>query len=218
MTVIKVGTRPSKLAIKQVEEISALLPSVQFKVFKIETKGDKDKKIPLSEVDGTDFFTSEIEQALLNRWIDAAIHSAKDLNANLTDERLAVVAVTSGLSVLECLVSRGGIKLDQLPLGAVVGTSSAKRKEAITRFRPDLIVKEIRGDIDERLKQLDDGKFDTLIMAHAALIRLGYQHRIAQVIPREIIEPHPLQGKLSVQILRDRHDLIQLFKELTNAN
>jgi hydroxymethylbilane synthase len=101
--------------------------------------------------------------------------------------------------------------LDKLPYGASVGTSSRKRKVAVTYFRPDLTVKDIRGNIGERLKQLDDGKFDAVIIAHAALIRLGLEYRITQIVPKEIMEPHPLQGSLAVQVRRDRKDLIRIF-------
>ena len=104
--------------------------------------------------------------------------------------------------------------MEKLPLGACVGTSSRKRRKALMNFRPDLDVKDIRGDIDERLAQLDSGKFDAIIVAHAALIRLGYEDRIAEIIPREIMEPHPLQGSLAVQIRRDRDDLSAIFRSL----
>ncbi|MCG2705223.1 MAG: hydroxymethylbilane synthase, partial [Candidatus Omnitrophica bacterium] len=118
------------------------------------------------------------------------------------------------ISPLECLVSRGNLSLNELPPGARVGTSSLKRKESLLRFRNDLVVEGIRGNIDERLAQLDSARYDAIIIAHAALIRLGYEQRIAQIIPREIIEPHPLQGRLCVQIRRDRCDLSDIFGSL----
>ncbi|MDO8536241.1 MAG: hydroxymethylbilane synthase [Candidatus Omnitrophota bacterium] len=213
MMTVRVGSRPSSLAIKQVEEIGSRMRSVNFEVVRIETAGDRDKTTPLSEIKKSDFFSGDIEQALLSGSIDAGIHSAKDLGDNIP-AGLTIAAITSSLSSFECLVSRGGLSLKDLPRGAVVGTSSAKRKEAIARFRPDLVTKDLRGEIDERLKQLDENKFDALIIAHAALIRLGYEHRIAQVIPKEIMEPHPLQGALAVEVRQNDLELIKLFSDL----
>jgi len=210
MPTLKVGSRPSPLAIKQVEEIESLLPSVRFEVIKIETRGDKDKASSLAGREDSDFFTREIEEALLDGRIDAAVHSAKDLES-VMPRGLCIAATTRSISHFECLVSKNGHTLEELPVGAVVGTSSRKRKEAMLRFRPDLIMKDIRGNIDDRLKQLDSGNFDAVIIAHAALIRLRLGERIAQIIPKETVEPHPLQGRLAIQICKDREDLKKIF-------
>lgn len=209
----KAGTRPSPLALKQVEEIQKRLPGIGLETVAIHTRGDRDKASSLWNEQETDFFTREIESALLDRSIDMAIHSAKDLEADMPDG-LVIAAITSSLSPFECLVSGGNLSLRNLKHGAIVGTSSRKRKEAINRFRPDLVVKDIRGNIDERLKQLDDGKFDAIIVAHAALIRLGLRHRIAEIISKEMMEPHPLQGRLAIQIRKDRQDLFNIFRSL----
>ena len=209
--IIKVGTRPSPLALKQVDEIQKRLPWLRLEPIIIKTRGDKDKTFSLWREEDTDFFTREIERALLNRSIDIAVHSAKDLEADMP-EGLVIAAMTSTLSSFECLVSRDSISLKKLRLNAIVGTSSRKRKEAINRFRPDLVVKNIRGNIDERLEQLDSEKFDAIIVAHAALIRLGLEHRITEIIPRQIMDPHPLQGSLAVQVCSDREDLLRIFR------
>ncbi|MFH0840207.1 MAG: hydroxymethylbilane synthase [Candidatus Omnitrophota bacterium] len=211
--VIRIGTRPSPLAKKQAEEIAKRIPQFRVNIAAIETKGDLDKQTPLFSREDSDLFTREIEEALLRGDIDAAVHSAKDLESNIPSG-LVIAAMTRSISPSECLVSRGNLSLSELPPGARVGTSSLKRKESLLRFRKDLVVEGIRGNIDERLAQLDKGKYDAIIVAHAALIRLGYEHRIAQVIPREIIEPHPLQGRLAIQIRRNRYDLLDIFKKL----
>ena len=210
---IKVGVRPSKLALKQAEEVQELLPWLQMEVISIETAGDKDKKAPLLDHEESDFFTCEIEQALIDRKIDAAVHSAKDLEKNMP-EALAIAALTRSISQLESLVSKGNRALWNLERSAIVGTSSSKRKEAVLRFRPDLVVKDIRGNIEERLSQLDKGDFDAVIIAHAALLRLGFGYRISQIIPEDIITPHPLQGRLAVQIRKDRVDLFEIFRRI----
>jgi hydroxymethylbilane synthase len=213
MATIRIGTRPSPLAVKQAEEIISLLPAGNFEIVKIETSGDKDKITSLSHAEGSDFFTREIEDALLSGEIDAAVHSAKDIEENIP-EALAIAATTPSVSPYECLVSRNGLSLAGLPEDAVVGTSSRARKEALKAFRPDLKVKDIRGDIGERLKQLDEGIFDAIIVAHAALIRLALEDRIAEIISEKIMRPHPLQGRLAVQIRADRKDLANIFEVL----
>lgn len=210
---MKIGTRPSKLAVRQAQEIKDLLPSVNVKIVTIQTKGDIDKKTPLSGMIDGDFFTKELEGALLSGRIDAAVHSAKDVEEN-TPGGLIIAFMTESISQYECLVSRKGCSLKDLPGGAIVGTSSAKRKDAVLRYRSDLVVEDIRGDIEERLARLDRGDFDAIIVAHAALIRLGLGYRINQIIPEDIIEPHPLQGRLAVQIRKDRKDLVKIFRSI----
>lgn len=213
---VKIGIRPSALAFKQAEEIARLLPLIDFEVIRIETKGDKDKTTPLPNLEGTDFFTREIEEALVNGSIDAAVHSAKDLEET-QPKGLVIAAMTRAASPYDCLVSKNGRCLKDLPAGSTIGTSSAKRKIAVLKFRPDLIVKDIRGNIDERLAKLDRGEFDAVIVAHAALIRLRLEDRIAEIIPKEIIEPHPYQGSLAIQVRDDRDDLIKLFGSINGA-
>lgn len=210
---IKIGARPSRLALKQVEEVCARLPRFRIEVVTIQTRGDKDKTSSLSDKENSDFFTREIEQALLDGFIDVAIHSAKDLEEKIP-QGLVIAAITSSISTFECLVSRGSVALKKLPSGARVGTSSQKRKQALVNFRPDLIVKDIRGNIEERLAQLDNGTFDAIIVAHAALIRLGYEDRIAEIIPKEIMEPHPLQGALAIEVREDDEEIAALFSKL----
>lgn len=211
MLTLRVGTRPSPLAVKQAVEINSLLPSVHFEIVKMDTEGDRNKTTPLDKMEGTDFFTRDIEEALLEGNIDAAVHSAKDLEAVIPDG-LVIAATTRSVSPYDCLVSRSHYRLNTLPAGSIVGTSSRNRKEAILKYRKDLLVKDIRGNTGERLEQLDRGKFDAIIVAHAALIRSGYENRFFEVIPEEIIKPHPLQGRLAVQVRKDRQDLLNLFR------
>jgi len=207
------GTRPSRLAIKQGEEIKRLFPEVEFKDFLIQTQGDQDKLTVFTEIEGSDFFTRQLEEALLRGGIDVAVHSAKDLEENMP-AGLVIAAITRTISPYECLVSRKTQDLDQLKPGALVGTSSSKRKEALLRYRQDLKVGDLRGTIEERLAQLDEGKFDALVMAHAALMRLGYASRISQIIPAQVIAPHPLQGALAIQVRADDRELIRLFSKV----
>ncbi len=210
---IRAGTRPSKLALLQVNEIKKLMPQVSFEVVIISTKGDKDKKTPLSLCEGGDFFTYEIDKALAGGDIDIAIHSAKDLKVPLL-EGLVPAAITDSISPYDCLVSAKGQTLDTLKKGAVIGISSKNRTESILRYRSDLVTKAIRGNVDERIDKLDKGYFDAIIVAHCALIRLGLEQRIAQIIPTSIIKSHPSQGALAVVIRKKDKELKKLFKTL----
>jgi hydroxymethylbilane synthase len=203
------------LALKQVEEVESKVREIKLQPVIIHTKGDKDKVTPLTLLEKTDFFTYEIEQALLRGEIDAAVHSAKDLEDNMPKE-LIVAAITRSISRFDCLVSQKGYTFDTLPEKAIVGTSSNNRREGVLRYRDDLTVRDIRGNIDERLNQLDRGDFDAVIVAQAALVRLGYYGIKARIIPFSIIEPHPLQGSLVVQVHGKRKDLRKIFRK-TNA-
>lgn len=210
---IRIGSRPSRLAMLQVQEIMDRLPGVGYKIIVVETEGDRDKTTPLSGREAADFFTYDIEKALLGGEIDAAVHSAKDLE-EAPPAGLVIAAMTGSISPPECLVSRNNLGLKELPPGAIVGTSSRKRKAALAGIRKDLIMKDIRGNVDERISQLDRGVFDAIIVAHAALLRLGYEDRVTEIIPPHVIEPHPLQGRLAVQVRGDRADLIELFGDI----
>lgn len=208
---IIVGIRPSLLAYKQFAEVQGRQPHLSMKAVLIRTSGDKDKVTPLTSTDNEKFFTDEIEQALLDGSIDAAIHSAKDLEENIPED-LMVIAITKSISPYDCLVASGRRTLDSLEKGSRIGTSSLARKEGIKKYRRDLVVKDIRGNVDDRLRQLYCGKFEAIIVAHAALIRLGFAQKISQLISPSIIQPHPLQGRLAVQIRRDRKDLREAFE------
>jgi len=210
---IRAGTRPSSLALRQAEEIKQRFKDISFDLVRIKTKGDKDKITSLTLEENSNFFTYELQEALLNKEIDMAIHSAKDLEEDMPPE-LIIAATTKSINEFDCLVSRGNFTLDTLPVNSRIGTSSINRRKGITNYRKDLVCKDIRGNIEERLAQLDRGNFDAIIVAYAALIRLGLEALKLQIIPFEIIKPHPLQGRLAIQVLRERKDLVNIFKEL----
>ena len=217
---LKVGTRPSPLAVIQTREaIDFLYRSgidAEMDVVLIASDGDLDKTTPFANIEGSDFFTRQLEEALRRGEIDIAVHSAKDLE-DAPPMDLTTAVLTPSLSPHECLVVRKAATLRTLPVGSILGTSSQKRAEAIRRFRPDLRIKDIRGTIQERVAQLDSGDYDALIMAHAALIRLGLEQRIAEIIPPEIIPPHPLQGRLALQVRSSDEKLIRLLSPLATV-
>ncbi|MCG8430021.1 MAG: hydroxymethylbilane synthase [Candidatus Omnitrophica bacterium] len=214
-TRLRVGVRPSLLAHKQAQEAAEMFPGLHFDVVCIETQGDKDKHTPLESLEGSDFFTREINEALRREEIDASVHSAKDLEVPFPDD-LEVVLMSGSISPFDCLVSGPGYSLEELPGGSCVGTSSAARKRGVCRYRADLVVKDIRGNVDERIAQLVQGAYDAIIVAEAALIRLGAKinnKAVARIIPPEIMAPHPLQGRLAVVISHKRADVKEKLYE-----
>lgn len=197
----RIGTRTSPLALRQVEEILWALrkfyPDFEAEIIGIDTYGDKDRVTPISQIEGTDFFTKEIDNALLKGEIDFAVHSAKDL-ADTPREGLVVAAQTKSVDPYDALVSKNGLKLAELPHGARIGTSSFRRKTQLSRYRDDFNIVDIRGNIGERLEKLDNDNLDGIVIAVCALVRLGLENGITQRIPFEILKPHPLQGALAI--------------------
>ena len=226
----RVGTRTSPLALRQVEEVLSSLrefyPDIKTEVAGIDTYGDRDKATPISDIEGTDFFTREIDEALLRGEIDFAVHSAKDLPDRLMDG-LVVAAFTECLDPYDALVSKSGLTLDKLPEGARIGTSSLRRKAQLKEYRKDFEIVDIRGNIEERLRLLDNEPqapepdpdrrsgylfgLDGIVIAACGLIRLGLSHRITQRIPFEILKPHPLQGCLAIETRKDDRDAIKIL-------
>lgn len=187
----RLGTRKSKLAIKQVEEFIRYFPDEKFEIVFFDTTGDIDKTKPISNIEGSDFFTDKIDKVLLEGKIDLALHSAKDLPDVLPDG-LVVAFMAESINPYDVLVAPKG-----LLCGARIGVSSKRRKEQIKEWRPDLKILDIRGNIDERLEKLDSGSYDAIVVAEAGLIRLGLEDRITQRLP---FQAHPLQGRLAVVV------------------
>ncbi len=209
---IRIATRQSPLALLQVEELVKEAGITDYELVKLTSYGDRHKEQSL--MDGglaPDFFTRELDEALLSGKADIAVHSAKDLPYPLTDG-IEVIALTEGKDKTDSLVARDGLTLASLPQGSRVGTSSAQRKEELQRVRPDLEVVPIRGTIEERIAQVDSGKVDALIVATCALERLGLLHRATERLP---FKTHPLQGNLAVTGLRGANaTLVQRLEDL----
>lgn len=209
MNLIRIGTRTSPLALKQVEEVVKTLkifsPSARYEIVGIDTYGDKDKITPISEIEGSDFFTREIDEALLKGKIDFAVHSAKDLPEPIP-KGLTIAAITKSIDPYDALVSKDNLKIDELKKQAKVGASSQRRKTQLKKYRADFQLVDIRGNIEERLELLDKNwqtELDAIVVAACALVRLGLENRIAQRIPFEILTPHPLQGSLAIVVRKD---------------
>lgn len=211
---IKVGARGSPLSLIQVqevlEELRAFCPDISFEVISVQTTGDKDLKTSLRSLEKTDFFTKEIDQLQLTGGCQISIHSAKDLPEPLP-KGLVLGALTKGVDSSDVLVFRNGETLENLPPGAKVGTSSARREKNILELRPDLHCVDIRGNIQQRLSLLDEGIVDAVIMAEAALIRLKLTHRTRIPLPGEIAVG---QGQLAVIVREGDTEMLELFTQI----
>ena len=214
---IRVGTRKSKLAMWQTQYVVHLMrlfdPSLEVEIVPITTKGDRILDVSLSKIGDKGLFTKEIEKELLSGNIDMAVHSLKDLPTRLPSG-LTIAAYTMRDTPFDALVSREGKKLKELPAGAVVGTSSLRRRAQLLRIRPDLEVKDIRGNVDTRLKKLDEGRYDAVILAQSSLERLGLSDRITEVL--EDFIPAVGQGIIAVETREDDRELIEFLRESVN--
>lgn len=208
--ILRIISRQSPLALLQVDEVLRTLPpNIEHEVIKVTSYGDRHKNVSLmSDSISPDFFTRELDRALLDGDADIAIHSAKDLPYPLPIG-IKVVALTKGGDKSDSLVSKGSVKLADLPSGSRIGTSSAVRKAELLALRSDIEVVPIRGTIEERIAQIDDGYVDALIVATCALDRLGLSYRAAEKLP---FKTHPLQGNLAITVGDKAPDwIIDLF-------
>ncbi len=210
----KIGSRGSRLALVQVKEIIAKIKSVypEFKseIVSFSTYGDKDKRTPICKIEGTDFFTREVDAAVLSGIVDFAVHSAKDLPDESSPD-LKIVIIPTPMEQNDALVSKENLCLAHLRKNAKIGTSSVRRKTQLRNYRQDFQIIDIRGNIEERISILDNSDLDAIIIAECALIRLGLENRISRKIPIEIMEPHPLQGSLAMVIRNDNIELKNFF-------
>lgn len=201
MNRLRIGSRGSKLALWQAEHIQARLSNdcgVESGIVIIKTSGDNFQSAPVAEIGGKGIFIKEIEDALLDGRVDIAVHSMKDV-PTATPSGLCFPAVTKREDPRDCLVSRGGETLGKLRHGARVGTSSLRRQSQLRYFRQDLHVAEMRGNVDTRLRKLETGEFDAIVVAKAGLDRLGLSDKIAEVIAPEIILSAVGQGALAIE-------------------
>jgi uroporphyrinogen III methyltransferase/synthase len=205
--IIRVISRRSPLALLQVKELFALYPELDYEVEEVSSYGDRHKDISLMSGIAADFFTRELDEAIAEGRADVAVHSAKDLPYPLPAGQ-TVYCLTQAADKSDSLVSRGHLTLAQLPAGSRIGTSSAMRRQELLQLRQDIEVVSIRGTIEERIAQVDNGQIDALIVATCALQRLGLAHRSAERLP---FATHPLQGNLAVTGRADRPELAALF-------
>ena len=200
---LRIGTRGSALARWQAEHVAAALASLPqappSELVLIKTEGDRIQDVPLSQVEGKAFFTKEIEEALLHRRVDVAVHSLKDLATEMP-VGLALGAVLEREDPRDVLIVREGLDPLALPPGARVGTSSLRRRALLARWRPDLELAELRGNVPTRVRKLEEGAYDAIVLAAAGVKRLGLEPRISAFLPFEQVLPAVSQGAVAVQI------------------
>jgi len=205
-----IGTRQSILALWQsnfiAERLRERYPDCDVELKKIVTKGDKVLDVPLAKIGGKGLFTKEIEQELLDGSIDLAVHSLKDMPTVLPGD-LCLTAITKRAKVGDAFVSNKYKSFSTLPSGAIVGTSSLRRKAQLLAARPDLDIRDLRGNVDTRLRKLDDGMYDAIVLAVSGLERLGHADRVAQYLPHELCMPAVGQGALAIECREDRAEL-----------
>jgi hydroxymethylbilane synthase len=205
MSTVRIGTRGSTLALWQANHVKKLLESsvgAHAEIVTIKTTGDHDGETPVSEMGTKGVFIKELEEALLDQRIDLAVHSMKDVPTQLPDG-LAISAILKRDEVRDCLVSKYGHKLSKLPRGARVGTSSVRRRAQLLHNRPDLDIRELRGNVDTRLRKLDEGEFHAIVLAKAGLDRLGLGWRAAEILITDVMLPAVGQGALGIETRAD---------------
>jgi hydroxymethylbilane synthase len=216
---VRIGTRGSKLALWQAQWVKSHLEDhhagLKVELTVIKTKGDKILDVPLAKVGGKGLFVKEIEEALIARRIDLAVHSMKDMPAEIPDG-LCIGAVPERESPMDALVSREGQSLSDLPPGARIGTSSLRRASQLRRVRPDLEIVPLRGNLDTRLRKLDEGQMAAIVLAAAGIRRLGLDQRITQLLEPAVMLPAVGQGALCVETRRDDPAIAQIVAPLEN--
>lgn len=222
MKSIKIAARPSTLALAQANCVRSLLlnlpVSLNISIVPVSTKGDGDKSNFLYQSGSVGLFTSEVEKAVLSRKADIAVHSYKDLPTAITPG-LTVAAVPKREVAADVLIaSAPAASIDDLPAGATVGTSSLRRIALLLSLRSDLKCVPLRGNVETRIKKLDAGKFDAIVVAQAGLIRLKLADRISAVLPPEQFIPAPAQGALAVQIRCEDTELAELVRQINDEN
>ncbi|WP_242219915.1 hydroxymethylbilane synthase [Bacillus cereus group sp. BfR-BA-01380] len=220
MRKIIVGSRKSKLALTQtnwfIDQLKALGLPYEFEVKEIVTKGDVILDVTLSKVGGKGLFVKEIEHALFTKEIDMAVHSMKDMPAVLP-EGLTIGCIPKRVDPRDAFISKNGESFDELPEGAVIGTSSLRRSAQLLAARPDLQVKWIRGNIDTRLRKLKEEDYDAIILAGAGLKRMGWADDvITGYLEETVCVPAVGQGALSIECREDDADLLQLLSHLND--
>lgn len=212
---IRLGTRGSSLALWQAEHVATMLrnrhPGRSFILESIKTEGDSDRNSPLAEIGSRGVFVSEIEQSLLRGRIQLGVHSLKDLPSQMSP-LLVLASVTRREDPRDVLVSRAGLTLARLPVGATVGTSSPRRECQIRAIRPDLNPVSIRGNVETRIRKVMTGRYDAAVLAAAGIHRLGLAGRITEYLPLESFLPAPCQGIIAVETLQADEDSTALAR------
>ena len=218
--ILRIATRNSPLALWQANHIRSELlqrwPELVIELLPMTTSGDQFLKDKLLAIGGKGLFVKELEEALLDKRADLAVHSMKDVPAS-APEGLSLSAICARHNPFDALVSRGYSSLNELPLNAVVGTSSLRRQSQLLAARPDLTIHPLRGNIHTRLSKLDSGDYDAIVLAVSGLERMGLGHLITEVLAEDIMLPACGQGALGIECRTDDEDLHAIIAPLNHA-
>ena len=217
MKTVRIATRKSALALWQAEYVKERLehfhPELKVELVKMTSKGDRILDAPLAKIGGKGLFVKELENALLEGRADIAVHSMKDVPMAFP-EGLSLSTICPRENPLDAFVSNTFNRLDALPAGAVVGTSSLRRQSQLLKHRPDLTIKFLRGNVNTRLQKLDNGEYDAIILAAAGLIRLGMEDRIQYCLSPETCLPAAGQGAVGIEVRTSDTTVQELLKPL----
>lgn len=217
MSIIRIGTRDSVLALWQAEwvksQLSIIYPEHEFKLVSMKTKGDKILDVPLAKIGDKGLFTKELENGLLRGEIDLAVHSLKDL-PTILPEGLSIGAICEREEPRDVFLSKDGIRLENLPEGSVIGTSSLRRKAQLQHYRADLKFADLRGNLQTRWRKLEESSMAGIVLAYAGVKRLGWEERITELIPEDIMLSAVGQGSIAIEISAERKEILQLLKPL----
>ena len=218
---IIIATRKSELALWQANHVAGLLrelyPEKTVELLPMVTKGDIILDKPLAQIGGKGLFLKELEKALLNEEADIAVHSMKDVPVEQVPG-LVVDVMLSRANPYDALLSREGQKFSELPAAACVGTSSLRRQCQLRAARPDLVVRDLRGNVNTRIRKLQEGQYDAIILACAGLERLGLDHLITEILAVPEWLPAATQGTIGIQCRTDDADVIRLIEPLKDAD
>jgi len=216
---IVIGSRGSQLALWQANwvksELERLHDNVDIDIRIIATSGDIIQDVPLAKIGGKGLFVKEIEEALLANEIDLAVHSMKDVPMELPTE-LGISVITKRENPLDALISKNGEKLADLPQGATIGTSSLRRSSQLLKYRDDFKIHPLRGNVDTRLRKVEEGKYDAILLASAGLNRLGWANRITEEISHDILLPAMGQGALGIETRLDDTKIYDFISTLNH--
>lgn len=211
---IKIGTRGSKLALWQANEVQRIIkdkfPQIETEIVIIKTKGDKILDTSLSKIGDKGLFTKEIEHALINTDVDIAVHSFKDMPTELPDG-LIIGAVLPRADVRDVFVSKDGRMLSEMTEDDKIGTSSLRRKAQLLAYNPKLQIVDIRGNVETRLTKMNGGVCDAIVMAGAGFMRLGYQEQITEFLNEDIMLPAVSQGAVAIEVCENNEEITDIL-------
>lgn len=215
----KIGTRGSLLSLAQtnwvISELKKRSPETEFEIVTIKTKGDTDAR-PLFTINQKGIFEKEIDRAVVEKKVDFAVHSLKDVPSELSDD-LVLACIPKRESANDIFISKDGSTLQTIKKGSKIGTSSLRRAIQVSRIRPDLIVKPIRGNIETRIRKIDQGEFDAVVLAQAGISRLGLDVKFEK-LPTKDFPPSPGQGAIAIVSRKDNHSLIEILKKIEDLD